>query len=441
MLAIVICLGIAVAQEAHVTHSEPPKRDAHTWNRIDIADLPARVPKSISRRLFERYCVIMGLSEAQRGYAETFFDKYAKDCNRLARSEGERIRAACQELEAMPPVNPRLIPAYDGMMAACARFDDQLAAADHALFAAIESFLAESQRAALERVRLHRSRDRSPAIENKIYESLVDLAEFVEQLELDEAEMIEVDSVLAKYEEEVTPLFVAKDASFRQSLGRINYCYARMFIDETGRLLDVTTPEDMAQRTSMFAELQQLSATLATKQADIARVNRKYLPQVLERLPDEHAKAIRARYAALAWSYVYPDDTDPENLYNTVLDSPELAQDVRAMIVEKWTQYRIKYEDLCEQARAINEQNEQQLAATRTSNGIPGRREKIFELMWKRIAINKNFVDSLQRLLPPEVAAAHEREFRKHELAFNRARPPYAPLDATMPAHIKRLLD
>lgn len=246
--------------------------------------------------------------------------------------------------------------------------------------------------------------------------------------------MSEVDPILIKYEEAVTPLVVAKDKGFRERLPRASHFFCQMFVTDDSRALDVEkNPEDMQQRDLMIKEMQQISSELASRQSDVARINREYLPKVLSKLAPEHAKKVNDAYSMIAWSYVYPDTTDPEELYQRLHDSNALDDPLRALFEQHWTEYRSKYKDLCTRACSLNEDMERQLAATRVSNGNEERRKEIFALMWQRIALDKKFIDTIAALLPPEVADAHKGALYEFSLAIKRARPAHLPLSEPSP--------
>jgi hypothetical protein len=395
---------------------------------VEFRDLPLRVPKSITRTLFERYTVILNLSDEQRAYAEVLLDQHLKECNSIARSEAPLIVGAFEGLQMSSTSQPDFQTRYVDLLAACDTYDDKLSAADDRFFATIESFLGESQVPGMARVRMHRGRDRSPTLENRINESIIDLSALVEQQGLDTAAMAEVDAILVSYEEAVTPRIVARDRDFRHLLPRANFCLSRAFVAADGRPLEVEkNPSDMQQRQAMFKEFQQIWRDLSQHQMEIARLNREYLPQVLAKLPPVTAKSINGTYSMIAWSYVYPDKTDPTELYEALLASKGLDDDIRAGMREHWTQYRAKYEDLCAHGRILNEEHEHQLASTRGGTGIAKRRQEIFALMWQRILLNKRCVAALKAMLPPDVASAHENALHDYDLRIKRARPPQAP--------------
>jgi len=396
-----------------------------------------RLPRPITRAIFDRYCEILGLSDAQRVYADICYERYQERLGQVQTTWAGPLRTAWEPLHNSGPSLAGLEVAYLETMRIRDLVDDELKLADERLLAELESILSESQQPQLRRVRMHRARDSSPLLENEIYESTIDLSALVERMNLEEAEFAEVDPGLWEYEQRITPLFVRRDEQFRDLLVRANQAYFRMMVDEQGHPLDNKNPMHREQRRSAFKARSEALSQMADLQQSIARVNREFLPKVLAKLPNSAARSIEETYRVIAWDRVYPDKTDPERLYEELLKSIAANEDLKAAVQQIWSQYRKQYQDVCAEAQLLNEGIETQIASTGLTDGVTERRSVIAELMWKRIELNNRVIESIVSILPAEMAEANRDAIREFELRLERARPPKAPFDADLAAKRK----
>lgn len=188
-------------REGDSVETQPSEAPSDTFEGIFI-----RIPRPITPTQFSRYCALLELSAAQQAYADVCFERHRKRLKDIERAWAGTLRSAWEPLHNPGPSTAGLESAYLETMRIRDLVDDELATADQAFLAEIESFLSDGQRELLPRVKLHRSRDRSPLLDNRIYESTIDLTAIVEQRGLDEEQTAAVDPVLWEYERTVTPL-------------------------------------------------------------------------------------------------------------------------------------------------------------------------------------------------------------------------------------------
>jgi hypothetical protein len=391
---------------------------------------PVRLPNPITQELLERYCDILGCSEAQRIYADFVFHRYREQFDSI-RSTGIADVLATYEIAIHAEASGDLLgyaARYADMYGIAFNMDDKMVAAENTFFSELESFLAESQRPQMARVRMHRTRDRSPQFENYIHESTIDIAALVELQNLDPQSTAIVDPLLLEYERAITPWFAERDRIIREHLVAANDAFVGAIVAADGRQLDFNNPGDKARFQANRDERARILAEVAAAQKKIARANRDWLPRIMPFLPSDTARNVKAAYDTIAWRYVYPDTTDPNDLLETMLSSSGLDPELRMILESRISQYRSNYEALCSKARRLNELNEEQFAGTNDHSGMQDRRKEIWDLIHERVRLNRDIVATIAGMVPPEIASQHAQAIRSFDKRVAAARPPLSPV-------------
>src|SRR5207248_1106705 len=123
-----------------------------------------------------------------------------------------------------------------------------------------------------------------------------------------------------------------------ESLVRIETLQNMMVVDDDGRLLKGKTPTDRARADAMFQQMKQILTEFTAIQKRLAGVNHEFLPRIVAAMPAEAAERFKDEHDSKAWTFVYPDRTDPQKLYLSILHADGLSQDLRSTIEKQWSE-------------------------------------------------------------------------------------------------------
>ena len=408
-----ICRGLS-AQPERPFDELPTARIRQSWPTACAKRTPIVSPAMSSSDIV-RYSELLELSSAQTKYLEFLYEQYRGRCRDVDQAIGKSVAAAI-DAELSTSAQPSAFNTQIAALEAKRTLSEEVARQDDALFEELEKILSERQREHLTRVRLHRQRNRCNTLyfTVKVASAHVDLVRWIETRQFGESISKELDAALWEYERALTPLRVQlveqgeqihRDQA-RRSLQRYLDAQARA---EKGAE-HVIDPAPMRIIEEGLAETRRKAFITQKK---IAEINEEYFPRVIALLSEAHARRLRAAYDGKVHGRVYPDWADPRELFEQMMKSADMSDEVRPVLQEQWATYRKSYDGLCALMCAASDRWQERGALDGTIDGWNEYNKQIVQWVEDRARLNENFMRHLSGLLPAPVLESNEREIER----------------------------
>ncbi|MFZ4573173.1 MAG: hypothetical protein ACOYN0_02170, partial [Phycisphaerales bacterium] len=260
--------------------------------------------RRISKKSFEHYCELMGLSDQQRESAKAMFEGYQSACgaaNTEHRAEIEKLNKQAQEEEDHSIFMEKMPEIMGKHQTKTRKLDDDFLA-DLKLVGSADT-TADARWERVERARRRDSLLRLAAMSGEG----IDLAEVVRDFKLAEAELAAVQGELLEYEAELDKHLVAKES-----------------------MMDRQDKEAVKPANGEFdiAKMQERMAEMREVGAKIKETNEKHARKVADLLPEDRrapfAKLVRAR----SFPRVYKDSKVARDM-SAAMNLPDLTANQR----------------------------------------------------------------------------------------------------------------
>ncbi|MDY7108305.1 MAG: hypothetical protein SYC29_06675 [Planctomycetota bacterium] len=361
------------------------------------------LPDPIADQDLSAYAHRLGLSEDQRLAVDAYHARYLEEFRRLREAELDPF------LEESAGILRRFMFGADSREAKRSlneldRLISRIKSLDDGLFNQIQTVLSEDQTQAMPGVRQMRQRERyrSGLVRFVGYANpgaRIDLARFIELIELAPNEREKLAPAVSGYEDQLT-------GSLRNLYRATRNMYLNM-IEELEKLNPGGDP-----RANMYRFRGQLRDILAEAGADVmaeasrtSALNLRFFRQFATVLPDDAAERLRAEYYRQAYPDVHRGMTECLAQYDAALSLPDLSR---------------KQHEAIESARQVLEDRHERLARqmidawedVRKSGTFFGRRsrsdndarERLEKLQEERDALNERARESLLALLGTDLA-------------------------------------
>ncbi len=374
-----------------------------------------RIPTHIAVSDVDRCAIILDLSLAQKKYLEAIHKQYLEQCEQIEQRLGPAFIAAAETVDQLcrPPVR---YPDFNDAQFAMWRVEENLRAAlekeDKHLISELSLVLSEFQKTLLPRVEMRRQRQVcwKYTLHNRISRARLDLSQALEAGRISESVLAQLEPLLWEYEQAVTPLFVALDnenKEFRQKYAAICQNQA---VDSNGQPWDLSKPEVAQQVNQMVAEeLANLLRKPFDLQRQIASLNDEYLIKLMGKMPEAKADGLQQAYSSAAYRRVFPDPTDPKRLYEAIMSTEQITDELRIALTSQWSAYRMSYDALCKLMCQSTDRWQEFGARTGLDQGWQEHNTQMAKWTEERIDKNEGFVKHFCDSLPPEAMVDQKR--------------------------------
>jgi hypothetical protein len=388
-------------------------RQKEAWAGLERSSYGFFVPAPISRQDVDRYGAILVLSDAQRAYVGHLFGSYLDRCDALRKKWVPLLIEAASPLDQRAQTRDFSLTLtyaaqYEGVCEQETAFAAAIEREDDSFLGQISAVLADVQLPAMDRVRLHRQRSRAVTYYFRLAKARMDLSRLVERYGFPEEILRNLEPVMCEYEQAVTPEFVKASNRYRDSRAKCTRLSLRQELDDNGQPRDLTNPIVIDQIRAFRQQKLALLHSRTDAEMQIARVNDQFLPKFLEQMPLKLSKEFRLVYLSTAYRRVYPDKSDPQELYEGLLADRHVDDNICNMLAEQWQAYRRQYENLCARMRDSADEWAAQFARFNSNEGWEEYESRMEFLARERISKNEQFVKSIIELLPPPIRARHQ---------------------------------
>ena len=378
-------------------------------------ELGIRLPPPIAKKQFDRYVVLLSLSEPQLLFFEQIYGEYSKKAELLVETEMPNLKALSrkggnasiqmQMFEAAEFGN-RLAEQEQKIMA-------KLRGLENDLFFKLETVLAEPQLANLNRVKLKRQRETLILWDSYMAGSKIDLGVFAEQM-FDPPRLARMEPALAEYEAAVTPAMVQLDKLMVRCRTEGRYLDAEGFnaSREGG-------PDAQARMAAVNQKYDSFMPDAGRLQRRIADLNDEHLLRIAQQLNEADRQAMIHAYRMMVYREHYPNPLWADSLYETILKDAELGDEQRQALLSLYDEYNRSRESVWKKmAELIKDQGELRVKTRQLGRTLDA--ELMRKLRQDRWNVDKRFVEQLKATLPAEVAVEFEPafdEYRKKAVA------------------------
>jgi hypothetical protein len=234
----------------------------------------------------------------------------------------------------------RLLDVQDEVIARQARLDDEF-------FERLTVALDDSQLTYLERAKQLRRREQCFPLYVFVPWAQIDLSEFIESFGLGPDVLAEIDAMLIDYEHRVTPMFVELRESIDRHASAKVWGVVKAKYDSDGKPY---APDSEAAAKYAAEYFQMNDATLARQSSLMKRIgelNESVLAQILPLVDEPQRSAIRETFNSRAYPDVFPDPSDPIEVYRGLANSENLTEADREVLSALWSSYREQYDAKC----------------------------------------------------------------------------------------------
>jgi len=385
-----LLLCLAIVQPAMAQSSAPRPRGMPS---SDGLAMPVWIPKSQSEFDVDATITTLALAEPQIVVAKEAYATYLKKWQEtVVAAKPELIHLAAVAAAAhVPMVTVEAPGRLAGLWDREVSLRASLRKLDHQWFNAVESVMAESQRANIQRVRDRRIRTTCLGLNLPIGSANVDLYRLLEETELLPKHAERIDAVLAGYEEAATPLFVAL-AEDHASL--------RLPIADASERMRQAENDATAQETA-FQGRSELLQRVARRQSAVKKLNDEWLPKFMGAL-DVAATAFQSAYLRKSYSSeIDPDGLHPKEVHRVLREQEHLSEDQREAIDALWSDFEKQHSILTMAIRSRYDQWVERMAGTMRSEGYDEYRDLMRKLRQDRWELDRRTVTQLANLSPP----------------------------------------
>jgi hypothetical protein len=302
----------------------------------DESDLPA--PVAVED--LQLYAARLGWSDSDRLVLESLFDDYRRSYDE-ERNAAADATTEVPEDEAGQTGTPEADPLERLRQLDEAFFLDlAVLASDETQLSGIERLRQMRRRAVASRLAAESGESRGDG------ESVVDLANLLIRSDLPREDILRLDSLLAAYDDRVTPLFVKRVELVRQSARR--RAMWRAAGESGGR-------EAQQLVGAMYRKWREAVAELRAAEHEIVEASRRSLGEALGLLPAGAAAEIRFTYQQAAYPDEFADSVAMERVFDGALGLADVSGRQRERLVEISGDFRSSYlalsEDIVERRR------------------------------------------------------------------------------------------
>jgi hypothetical protein len=395
----VCCLSLhAQSQEA----IEP--RTNHLTVRAAQSAMVLRAADPLTDADLELYSRWLGLSEAQCAFSRLIYEHYRSDCDALIRrSLPEILQYAEDVASAQKAANydDQAVLVTGLFFEAQKQLEQGLQRLDAKLLNELVPVLNETQLGEMPRINMHRQRARSVQWDRAILSARIDLADLVRSLALPEHVLNAADPLLLEYEAALTSLVVQLD---------------RNRYDRAMKLVRITNEFQAGRIPDMLPSIEQILAAPSALQRRIAALNRDYVDRLVQELPEQYADAVQKSFYQMAYPKVFPDLTDPAGLFEEMMRSDLIGEDLHNELQQKWIAYRAVYDSLCHSMMRYFDEWQEHFARTRTlaTKKYEPYQIRMRSLRGERWDRNLRFTNDIELLFTPNLQAEFRAKFAQY---------------------------
>jgi hypothetical protein len=373
----------------------------------------------ISKRDIDRYAQILVLSAAQRQYLDQLHAEYLETIKALERGEMQELIVLSEpmKVEGVESYTWDLLAASNLMYDKVDVIARQIKSIDEGMLSRLAACLAESQKPAMARVRMHRQRACAPQFQYRVPVAAIDLSRTIEYGQYDEDVLVDIDPIRWEYEQQLTKLRTDYACACEGRERKYGELFVTSRYDDSGERVKTGSDAPKTRAIAAFQEIKIGQARIGAAIKRLADLNREYFSRFRDALPEQYRRDFDMRYRIRAYPWLfYPDRGDPKWLYEQIIAQPELAPDLKLSMEATWNTYRASYDELCRKMEVEYDGWKQFLA----DNGSYGKElqvyaEKFREIFAQRIQRNRDVLKQLKSMSPQEIIAKFEREIRQVE--------------------------
>lgn len=381
------------------------------------------VPDCISEQRLDRYAVILDLSAAQHMAAKASWEVYLQGCESLGNDLVPKMRGLSIEagnLLAEQGYSPVTVSTFLSLDQLREDFTKRQARQDDQLFEEIQSTLTDDQLRWMNRVRMHRQRERSKGVLYEMYAARIDLTQIVESTDLPEDALPTLDPLLYEYETEITPIIVRLRAVENPRVQKLRKVLSDTVYDEQGKRRDFADPSQDHRSQAAFDDIKRIQNTSASLQRQISGVNRNFLPRILDALAPPQRDEIAWMYQTQAYPKVYPDPLDPKGVFDAVVSRRELNSEQRSMVVSLWVEVSRENREIARRMESEVDDWQEKFAKTRSLEGFEEYQNSLRRLRDQRWQKDRELVSKLPSIIPPEVVSIIADSIRQYQADADR---------------------
>ena len=347
------------------------------------------------------------MSDAQLLLFRSEYDKYLSDYEELRKGDVALLMGLSQTGgeafgEGHTPAAAAIFEEFCGVER---KIRDRMEQLDERLIGSLSTVLDETQLAGLDRVKDTRKRARCLPLYVLLPGANIDMADLVRRFEKPAEDDAAIDELLAEYERKVTPLIMQLRKEIDEYAASQVWAMARCQYDEEGKQRDQTTPEAARLAREYLASNTAKLRRGASVQEQILRVNEETFSAIKDKLKMTDTYVFVQEFRRLAYPDAYPDQTDPIEVYETILKNEKFDDQSLELIRSMWSLYRESYNAKC---RAMQEENVKwriQLAETEIQTGYGDYLERMTKLRRQRIKLNRAILTQIGRDFDPILTA------------------------------------
>lgn len=385
------------------------------------ARIATRAAEVMTPQAVRAYARRMRLSEAQKSHLAALYLAYRAGVETLYAQHGPRISELAVAGAANSNYDFEFVKTFAELREREQAYERDLIRLEDRLFADLMPTLAEEQWPLLDAVKLLRTRDRCSALDIEIYEARIDLTAIIEKAMLDDDTLRDLEPLLLEYERAITPLWLdIHEQADKNEVENSRLTAMRMFRDDGSRIEPPVSDADRARGEAARIERQRINAASIPKQDRLTDINKRFLPRVLDLIPEPGRTRVQADFLSRAHSRVYPDRNDPKPLLDAALEGLPADAEARLLIQAAWDRYRSEYDALtASMVEGVRRWN-RHMALTNTQDFEPVR--AVREARFKRWEASEKFVDQMLALLPPESASTLQKQVENYRQRLNSER-------------------
>ncbi len=247
-----------------------------------------------------RYAERLSLSPDQRLAAETAHDEYKRQFKAFREGEIDEFLKSMQALQSGGMMPRREV--VEAFLEKLDRLQSRIRLLDDSLFSALDAPLTDEQRLTLARLRLARERHRYRSNQfMSMGRPVTDLSEIIWEIRPPPEEMVEVDPIVAPYEQKLTSRMKDMHEAAGNMMRNVMTVYQDLGMEGMTEE-QMSDPETMKKFMEAWRQRwAELTKSVNKATAEVSELNRRTARQIAGALPPERARAFRTRYHGRAY--------------------------------------------------------------------------------------------------------------------------------------------
>jgi len=368
-----------------------------------------QLPTPIDASDIGRYSTLLGLDAELTQLFRSFHLEYTESWKSIERERMPRLveisRRAAGVFVSQGDASVEAATLHEAFFIQQQNLNKQLLELEDGLLARIGEYLHEHQWAVLDRIKSERIRTRCPRASIEVRAARIDLAALVAGNDLPKETLLNVDPVLIEYEALATPLFAILAEEAWELPIKLMYIDAYRMRDDNNVPVDARSPEGKARNMVGYAQQRLLLKKGGEKQLRLAKLNRQFLPRILELMSAEHRLTLQVQFRITAYKTIYNDARHPKPWHDELLKNPDIEPDVREAIDAIWRTYELQYEAVSDRMVVAFDDWKAQTAGVGTSIGYSEYRDQMLRLRAQRWKLQFALLDRWEPLLPEPMRA------------------------------------